>query len=73
MFFLTYILQYIFSLSKKTKIKKTKTHTHTCPIFVCDFSWQQIGDDRTGCVKKNHMMLVLLNVEKSQNDSLVDV
>lgn len=45
MFFLTYILQYIFSLSK---------NTHTCPIFVfgCCFSWQQIGDGQTECVEK---------------------
>lgn len=45
MFFLTYILQYIFSLSK---------NTHTCPIFVfvCGFSWQQIGGSQTECVKK---------------------
>lgn len=65
-FFLTYILQYIFSLSK---------NTHTCPIvvFVCGFSWQQIGGGQTKCVKKNHMMVVQLNVEKSQSDSLTDV
>lgn len=45
MFFLTYILQYIFSLSK---------NTHTCPIFVfvCGFSWQQIGGGQTERVKK---------------------
>lgn len=43
-FFLTYILQYIFSLSKKTpkqfppkqQTKKKNTHTHTCPILVCN-------------------------------------
>lgn len=67
MFFLTYILQYIFSLSK---------NTHTCPIFVfvCGFSWQQIGGGQTERVKKkkkNHM--VLINVEESQSDSLFDV
>lgn len=39
MFFLTYILQYIFSLSK---------NTHTCPISVFVL-WQQIGSGQTRC------------------------
>lgn len=62
MFFLTYILQYIFSLSK---------NTHTCPIFVCGFPWQQIGSGQMWDLKKNHVMLVLNDAEESQR--LVDV
>lgn len=47
-FFLTYILQYIFSLSKNTH-----THTHVPFLFsVCGFSRRQIGSGQTECVKK---------------------
>lgn len=68
MFLLTYILQYIFSLSK---------NTHTCPIFVfvCGFllaaNWQR--SNRMWQLKKHHIMLVLIDVKKPRSDNLVDV
>lgn len=43
MFFLTYILQYIFSLSKKTR-----THVPFLILFVVSL-WQQIGSGQTRC------------------------
>lgn len=64
MFFLTYILQYIFSLSK---------NTHTCPIFVCVFSWQQIGSGQSECGGEKITMMMLINVETFQSDSLIDL
>lgn len=56
MFFLTYILQYIFSLSK--------TRTHVPFLFVVSLGGK-LAAVKLEVEKKNHIMMVLINVEKS--------
>lgn len=66
MFFLTYILQYIFSLSK------TRTHVPFLFLFVVSLG-SKLAAVKLNVEEKNHIMMVHINVEKSQSDSLVDM
>lgn len=66
MFFLTYILQYIFSLSKHTHV----SHFCFCLSFLLAANWQR---SNKMWKLKNRVMLVLINVENSQSGNFVDV
>lgn len=65
MLFLTYILQYIFSLSKHTHV------SHFC--FCLSFLGSKLAAVKQNVEIKNCVMLVLINVENSQSDNFVDV
>lgn len=68
MFFLTYILQYIFSLSK------TRTHVPFLFLFVVSLGSRLAAVEQdVEILKKNHVLLVVINVGKSRSDSLVEV
>lgn len=64
--FFSLISYNIFSLCQKKK--KTRTHVPFLFLFVVSK-----GSGKTQGVKKNHMMVVLIDMKRSESDSLFDV